>query len=139
MDRREFFLRTGIISAALGASVGPEIVAAGKDAPAKHASRNGSLDLTNEALTWHLEWRNGKLATTGFDNKLSGHPFKFPSAEEFALTFSSAQQRIEIPGWKFVYGRMNHQCYPNRRRGSAWDFKNLKLPMGIGAPRRICY
>jgi len=98
MDRREFFLRTGIISAALGTVGGPEIVAAGKNAPAKRASRNGSLDLTNDVLTWHLEWRNGKLASTGFDNKLSSHSFKFASAQEFVLTFSSAQPRIEIPG-----------------------------------------
>jgi hypothetical protein len=104
MDRREFFLRTGIISTALGAGAGPEIAVAGKDEPAKRASRHGSLDLTNEALTWRLEWQNGKLASTGFDNKLSHQSFQFASAEEFALTFSSAEPRIEILWWKFVYG-----------------------------------
>ncbi|HXW13100.1 MAG TPA: hypothetical protein VEN79_01195, partial [Terriglobia bacterium] len=130
MDRREFFLRTGIISAALGTAATPEILRAGKDAPAKRAPRNGSLDLTNDALTWHLEWRNGKLASSGFDNKLSNHSFKFTSAEEFVLTFSSAQPRIEIPGWKFAYGPDETPVPPEQEKGISLGFQKPETSDG---------
>jgi hypothetical protein len=104
MDRREFFLRTGIISAALNSAAGVETMALDSTAPLKRAARDGRIDLANDALAWHIEWHNRKLASTGFDNKLSGHQFKFTSAEEFLLTFSASVQRIEIPWWKFIYG-----------------------------------
>jgi hypothetical protein len=124
MDRREFFLRTGIISAALNAGTRPENLAAAKGVPAKRASRNGSLDLANDALTWHFEWRNRKLTSTGFDNKLSGHSFKFTSAEEIALSFSSSEHRIEIPWWKFVYGPDESPVPPEQEKGLSLGFQN---------------
>src|SRR5208282_98694 len=122
MDRREFFLRTGMISAALGRVTGAEIMALDASAPLKPAARDGKVDLANDALAWHLEWHNRKLASTGFDNKLSGHQFKFTSAEEFLLTFSASTQRIEIPWWKFIYGPDESAVAAEQEQGVAQGF-----------------
>ena len=125
MDRREFFLRTGIISAALNAGTkAGELELQIRVCRPNVRSRNGSLDLANDALTWHLEWRNRKLTSTGFDNKLSGHSFKFTSAEEIALSFSSSEHRIEIPGWKFVYGPDESPVPPEQEKGLSLGFQN---------------
>jgi hypothetical protein len=117
MDRREFFLRAGLISAALGAVAAPEREAVDTGLPARRVARNGTLELTNDALTWHLEWRVRKLASSGFDNKLSGHTFKFSSAQELLLTFSASTPRIEIPGWKFIFGPDETTVSPSEEQG----------------------
>lgn len=104
MDRREFFLRTGVVPAALSVRAGQGIMAQDVNAPLKPAGRDGAIQLANDAMAWHLEWHNRKLASTGFENKLSGRQIKFTSAQEFLLTFSASAQRIEIPWWKFTYG-----------------------------------
>ena len=128
MDRREFFLRTGIISAAMGARPDSGIVKAVVHLPVLPATRNGSFDLTNDALTWRLEWRNRKLAATGFENKRSGNSFKFASAEEIALTFASTGDRIEIPWWKFVYGPDESPVEPEQEKGLGLGFQKPETP-----------
>jgi len=60
MNRREFFLKTGLISAALAAAATPEVEAPDTGLPSRRVARNGVLALTNDALTWHLEWRDRK-------------------------------------------------------------------------------
>jgi len=123
MDRREFFLRAGLISAALGAAA-PELTALDTGLPAKHVGRNGTLHLTNDALTWRLEWHDRKLASSGFDNKLSGHTFKFSSAQELLLTFSASTHRIEIPWWKFVFGPDETTVSPPEEQGLKLGYHN---------------
>lgn len=122
MDRREFFLRTGIVSAALGSRAGREAMAMDENVPWKRAARDGAVVLANDAMAWHLEWHNHKLASTGFDNKLSGRQFKFTSAEEFVLTFSASAHRIEIPWWKFTYGAGEAAVNLDREQGLSQGF-----------------
>ena len=123
MDRREFFLRTGMISAALSKVTGAEIMALDSNTPLKRASRDGKVDLANDAMAWHLEWHNHKLSSPGFDNKLSGHQFRFTSAEEFLLTFSASAQRIEIPWWKFIYGPDESAVGTEQEKGFTLGFQ----------------
>jgi len=125
MDRREFFFRSGMISAALRAVTGAEVMALDANAPLERAARDGTVDLANGAMAWHLEWHNRKLASTGFDNKLSGHQCKFTSAEEFLLTFSASAQRVEIPWWKFIYGPDESAVGAEQEKG---------LPLGFQKP-----
>jgi hypothetical protein len=122
MGRREFFLKTGMISAALSSATGAEIMALDPDTPFQHVARDGTLQLTNDAMTWRLEWHNRKVASTSFDNKLSGNQFKFTFAEEFVLTFSAAAQRIEIPWWKFIYGPDESAIALDQEQGLAQGF-----------------
>jgi len=123
MDRREFFLRTGMISAALTAVTGAEIMALDANAPVKRAARDGKVDLANDAMAWHVEWHNRKLASTGFDNRLTGHQCMFTSTEEFLLTFSASEQRIEIPWWKFTYGPDESAVLVGQEQGLALGFQ----------------
>ena len=128
MDRREFLSRTGVIAAAVGTTkeLAPDL----QSATAKRASRSGGLDLSNDAIAWHLEWRNSKLASFGFDNKLTGTPFKFTSSEELVLTFASSQQRIEIPGWSFAYGPDLSPVPPEVEKGLRLGFHKREMPDG---------
>ena len=148
MDRREFFLRTGLISAALGAAATPEIEALDTGLPSRRVARNGALALTNDALTWHLEWRDRKLASLGFDNKLSGHTFRFSSAQELLLSFSSSMPRIEIPWWKFIFGPDETSVSPSEEQGfkqgyhdpnfqdQAWGVTENLLLRGLSGVKR---
>ena len=92
------------MSAALSATVAAAPEKSRKVRPLRHAPRNGRVDLVNDCLAWHLEWSGGKLASTGFENKLSGHTFKFSEVQELALAFSGTSHRIEIPWWRFTFG-----------------------------------
>src|SRR2546425_1747292 len=103
MDRREFFLKTGLLSAAIGATMVPEAEALEKNPSTRRVDPHGKLDLSNDTLAWHLIWHDKKLVSSGFDNKLSGHSFKFSAAQEFAFTFSASEQRVEIPWWRFAF------------------------------------
>jgi hypothetical protein len=127
MDRREFFLRTGMISAAFSSVPGGQIMALDANAPLKRAARDGKVELANEAIVWRLEWHDRKLASTGFDNKLSGHQFKFTSAEEFVLTISASAQRIEIPWWKFIYGSDESAVGAEQEKGLTLGFQKLEF------------
>src|ERR1019366_3976752 len=104
MDRRRFLLKTGQISAALTVANAPLL--SGMESPVRpvRAGRNGSITLANDLIAWNLEWRDAKLSSTSFENKLSGRNFRLSEVQELKLTFSSAEQRIEIPWWKFQFG-----------------------------------
>ena len=104
MDRRRFLLRTGQISAALTVANSSMMAGSRNPIPTKRAGRDGRISLANDFIAWNLEWRDGKLSSTSFDNKLSGHNFALSKVQELTLTFSSAEQRIEIPWWKFQFG-----------------------------------
>lgn len=105
------------MSAALAASASS---ADKKRAAPRAAPRSGKLGLINDALAWQLEWRDGKLSSTRFENKLSGRTYPLSSEEEFSLTFSGAQRRVEIPWWKFAYG-------PDAQSVPAGDEQGLRL------------
>jgi hypothetical protein len=84
---------------------------------ARRAPRDGRVELANDQLAWRLEWRDGKLATSSFVNKLSGRTFPLSEVEELVLTFSGAQHRVEIPWWKFVYGPDSQPVSPGDEQG----------------------
>jgi hypothetical protein len=117
MDRREFFLKTALLSAVLGRSGEAEANAQESGIPFKPVPSQGGLELTNPFLTWHLEWHDRRLTSSGFDNKLSGHNFRFSSARELRLAFSAAAPRLEIPWWKFVLGPDDGPVSPDQEHG----------------------
>ena len=118
MQRREF-LRAGLMSAAMAAGTAGEKK---KRGPQSAAPRSGRVELANEQLAWQIEWHEGKLASTKFANKLSGRTFPLGTEGEFALTFSAAQRRVEIPWWKFVYGPDAQPVLPADEQGLRLGF-----------------
>jgi hypothetical protein len=126
MDRRQFFLKTGLLSAALGARVTPGLGAVEKQNVARPVTQHGKLDLTNPFLTWHLEWHDKKIASTGFENKISGREFTFRRAKEIILNFSSLLRRIEIPGWRFTFGPDKKLVSAESERGIQQGYHRLE-------------
>lgn len=55
------------------------------------------LVLENEYLSWRLAWDNGQPRSTAFCNKLTGHTFALSDAQEVALVFSAAPDRVQEP------------------------------------------
>ena len=102
MDRREFFLKTGLAGVGLNTSTVREAVGSNAALALRRRDPHGKLTLSNDAMDWHFEWHDGKLASLGFYNKLSEHAFKFSASRELALNFSVSDQRVEIPWWKFT-------------------------------------
>src|SRR5581483_7462349 len=120
------FLKTGLLSAALGARVGPGLGAVEKQNIARPVTPNGKLDLTNPFLTWHLDWHDKKIASTGFENKISGQEFTFKRTKEVVLNFSSSLHRIEIPGWRFTFGPDETPVSPESERGIEQGYQRLE-------------
>jgi hypothetical protein len=93
----------------------------------KRAGRNGRITLANDLLTWNLEWRDGKLASTSFENKLSRRSFTLSAVQELMLTFSAAEQRIEIPWWKFQFGPDMTSIPPEHEQGFKLGFHRTEF------------
>ncbi len=55
------------------------------------------LTLANDQLAWHFDWSDGRLRSTWFDNKLSGHRFALDGVQELGLNFSAAPDRVAQP------------------------------------------
>lgn len=55
------------------------------------------LTLANASLRWHLGWPDGRLRSTGFENRLTGRVFALDEVEELALTLSAATDRVQEP------------------------------------------
>jgi len=55
------------------------------------------LTLANDQLAWHFDWSDGRLRSTSFENKLSGHRFAISGAQELALNFSAALDHVQEP------------------------------------------
>jgi hypothetical protein len=53
--------------------------------------------LQNEAVAWHLEWRDGTPHSTAFENRLTGHTVLLTEAAELGLVFSAATDRVQEP------------------------------------------
>ncbi len=62
-------------------------------------AREGVAELTleNECLVWRLAWDDGRLASTGFRNQLTGNTFALSETQEVALVFSAAPDRLLEP------------------------------------------
>jgi len=127
MDRRRFLLRTGLMSAALAANASAAVKALEKQASGRRAGRKGKITLANDFLTWNLEWRDGKLGSTSFDNKLSGHSFPLTAVQELVLTFSASKHRVEIPWWKFEFGPDESPVPPEQEQGLQLGFPNAEF------------
>ncbi len=83
----------------------------------QEARPDGSFVLSNDRLSWNLEWHGRRLSTSGFENKLSGHTFPFSTAHEIALTFQASRHRIEIPWWTFTFGPDEADVSPDQEQG----------------------
>ncbi|PWU18938.1 MAG: hypothetical protein C5B50_07940 [Verrucomicrobia bacterium] len=53
--------------------------------------------LSNGCAAWHLDWSEGRLRTTWFENYLSGRRFAVSEDQEVALSFSAAADRVAQP------------------------------------------
>jgi hypothetical protein len=114
MDRRKFLLKTGQITAALSAAKSPLLPLANAE-----PSPRESCTLENEWIAWDLSWPAGKLATVSYVNKIANAHSLIAHAEELVLTFSAADERIEIPWWKFRFS-------PDATAVSASDEQGVK-------------
>ena len=84
---------------------------------AKRAQKNGGLTLSSHELVWHLEWRDRKLRSSRFENRLSGKVFDLSEVREIELTLSASRHRIEIPWWKFTFEPDEGPSDPGREQG----------------------
>jgi hypothetical protein len=128
MDRRRFLLETGRLSAALAVANAPLMPAVEKPVLSERAGRNGRVSLANDLIAWNLEWRDGKLASTSFDNKLSGRSFPLSQVQELTLTFSAAEQRVEIPWWKFAFSPDETAVPPEQEQGFKLGYHRSDFP-----------
>lgn len=148
MDRRRFLLKAGQLSAACTMADLTSAPAMDKSITAKRAPRNGSLTLANVEIAWNLEWSEGKLFSRSFENKLSGHSTELASVQELVLTFSTADQRIEIPWWKFQFSPDATAVPPAQEQGlklgchrrdyddKAWAFTENLLLKRLTGPKQ---
>ncbi len=109
--------RAGLLSAAVTAAQSRALEAAKQPSPTRQAPRAGEVVLSNEFLSWRLEWRDGRLASTEFENRISGRSFPLSSVQEFVLTLSASKHRVEIPWWRFVFGPDEAPVPPEEEQG----------------------
>jgi len=117
MDRRDFLRNAGLISAALTTAASSTDSLGANQEGFQPAGKRGSRTLSNDALAWDLEWRDGRLKSSRWENKLSGNSYSLSGPEEFVLTFSAARQRIEIPWWHFKFGSDQDSVSPEQEQG----------------------
>jgi hypothetical protein len=56
-----------------------------------------SSQLSNSQTAWHFDWSDGRLRSTAFENRLSGHRFALSGVRELALNFCTAPDRVARP------------------------------------------
>src|SRR6266566_779659 len=61
------------------------------------AEKPAQLTLANEHLAWRFDWTDGRLRSSSFENKLSGHRFARSSVQELALNFSASLDCVQEP------------------------------------------
>ncbi len=132
MNRRRFLLNTSTLSAALTFTNAPFLAAidqrgSAKPGDVKPAVRKGRVALANESIAWNVEWHDGKLASTGLENKLSGKSFPLSAVEELTVTLSAADHRVEIPWWKFQFGPDTSNVPLEEERGLKLGFHRPEL------------
>jgi len=64
---------------------------------AKKSDASSRLSLVDAELEWDLDWSDGSLKSSSFDNKMSGHRFALSGDHELALNFSAALDRVAQP------------------------------------------
>jgi len=67
------------------------------EASREDAGGAGDLSLENGLIAWHLGQVGGQLRSTAFTNRRTGHTFALSGAEEVALVFSAATDRVQEP------------------------------------------
>ena len=97
------------------ATVGP--TAFSPSAGIGHTSQGEKIALSNRYLDWDLLVADGKVRSAGLHNKLSGRYSQLTDSKEFALIFSQAQARVEIPWWNFELGPDNDSTPPKQEKG----------------------
>jgi hypothetical protein len=112
----------GVVPAALdcGISAGQEPSA--RKAGRSRADQNGAFTLSSRELVWNLEWRERRLASTHFENRLSGKRFDLRDVQEIGLTLLTSSHRVEIPWWKFAFGLDGAPTDPDREVGLKLGF-----------------
>ena len=121
MNRRRFLLTASAVPAALNSAASAALGPAPDDCTPR-AARNGGLTLSSRELAWRLEWRDRKLSSTRFENRLSGRTFTLSDVQELELIFSASKFRVEIPWWKFTLGPDQEPGNPNQEQGVKLGF-----------------
>lgn len=68
--------------------------------PAKASSgplASTAVALASEQAAWHLDWADGRLRSTAFENKISHRRYAISDSREVALHFSAALDRVAEP------------------------------------------
>jgi len=66
-----------------------------KEAP--NSNLQSQVTLIDDQLAWHFDWSDGRLRSTWFENKFSGHRFALTGVQEVGLNFSAAPDRLAQP------------------------------------------
>jgi len=154
LGRREFLAKSGS-ACALTVAAASGLAIPAKPGADSAATRNGNLDLVNDFLAWHLEWREGRLRSTAFENKRSTRRFALSSVNEISIRLSTAKHRVEIPWWKFLAVPDDRTAAPAQERGFRLGYHKaefsdhewgavenllLRSPRGVkGIPEAITY
>jgi hypothetical protein len=120
MDRRQFLIKTGMLSVMGAAS--SVLAAVPEHTPGKKVAATGKLSLANELLEWRLEWKDRQLHSAGFTNKLTGKSFPIATKHELSLNFSASKHRVDIPWWNFAYGPDEGPVSPESEKGLALGY-----------------
>ena len=117
MNRRGFLLTAGAAPAALNAASSAALERVARDVRGRRAEPNGQLTLSSRELAWRFEWRDRKLSSTHFENRLSGKTFDLSQVQEMELIFSASKHRIEIPWWRLTFGPDQGPSDPAQEQG----------------------
>jgi hypothetical protein len=86
--------------------------------------------LQTEALAWHLDWSDGKLRSTAFQNRLTGRTVAMADAEELGLVLSAAVDRAQEPLRRVTDFRV---VSADVARGSQASFRLQSATTGVEA------
>ena len=117
MDRRGFLKRVGITPTALRPVASAAHGLLGWDSGRTPIAGDGDLTLSSHELSWHFDWRDRKLKSTHFENRLSRKTFDLSAVQEVELTFSASKHRVDIPWWRFAYGPDEEATEASQERG----------------------
>jgi hypothetical protein len=92
--------------------------------PVKEHAGAGSkqLTLSNKEIAWNLDWSDGTLRSTWFDNKLTGHRFALSAVRELSLNFSPATmvEDFEVTG-----------VHREGNEGAVFDLRCKSFPIAV--------
>lgn len=147
MERRDFLKDTAAAAVALTLNFGDSSNMLGQP---------GRLALENDQLLWEFSLQDRKLSSVSLTNKLSGKRYPLQQSQELRLSFSGAQERVEIPWWRCTFGPDHDSTPPDRESGylkgyqaaafddSGWDYcidpcrpavtENSHLPHNLDRP-----